>query len=197
MYTDHTLTPKEATRLCALGILAERQMQYAELASGVRYFVSHVMGPSLDVLGTSIELLKYEGLVEVVAGDGDQATLGISDKGLDELKVLLTANLRAAENDLNKLVIALKFRFLGMLEADERRDQIDLLIRAVDIELARLEELRAHHADDGATSSPGSTAKSKIWTGGRPGLMTCAGRFRGRQRLSVPALIALIPLPRI
>lgn len=148
MYADNTLTPKEATRLCALGMLADGPMAYAELAAGVRHFVTHVMGPSLDVLGTSIELLKHEGLVKALSGEKDKAILQITPDGLTELKTLLTARIKTAENDLNKLVIALKFRFMDFLEADERILQLDLLADAVENELARLEDLRAHHVDD-------------------------------------------------
>jgi len=148
MYADNTLTPKEATRLCALGMLADGPMAYAELAAGVRHFVTHVMGPSLDVLGTSVELLKHEGLVKALSGEKDKAILQITPDGLTELKTLLTARIKTAENDLNKLVIALKFRFMDFLEADERILQLDLLADAVENELARLEDLRAHHVDD-------------------------------------------------
>lgn len=148
MYADNTLTPKEATRLCALGMLADGPMAYAELAAGVRHFVTHVMGPSLDVLGTSIELLKHEGLVTPITGEKDQAVLEITNDGVKELKMLLKARIKSAENDLNKLVIALKFRFMDLLEADERLLQLDLLSDSVENELARLEDLRAHHADD-------------------------------------------------
>ena len=149
MYADNTLTPKEATRLCALGMLAGGDMTYAALAAGVRYFVTQVMGPSLEVMGTSIELLKHEGLVSTVAGSGDESMLSITAEGRAEFKTLLTANIKTAENDLNKLVIALKFRFMDDLDAVDRHAQIDLLVHAVDNELARLEELRAHHADEG------------------------------------------------
>lgn len=149
MYADNTLTPKEATRLCALGMLAEGDKAYAELAAGVRHFVTHVMGPSLDVLGTSVELLKYEGLVASVGGDGDTAILHITDSGMVELKTLLLANMKQAENDLNKLVTALKFRFMDVLEPAERVEQIDKMLHSAESELARLEDLRAHHAEDG------------------------------------------------
>ena len=148
MYADNTLTPKEATRLCALGLLADGPMAYAELAAGVRHFVTHVMGPSLDVLGTSIELLKHEGLVTPITGEKDQAVLEITKDGAAEPKMLLKARIKSAENDLNKLVIALKFRFMDLLDADERLLQLDLLSDSVENELARLEDLRAHHADD-------------------------------------------------
>jgi DNA-binding PadR family transcriptional regulator len=148
MYADNTLTPKEATRLCALGMLADGPMAYAELAAGVRHFVTHVMGPSLDVLGTSIELLKHEGLVTALSGEKDKAILQITPDGLAELRTLLTARIKTAENDLNKLVIALKFRFMDFLDPGERLLQIDLLTDSVENELARLEDLRAHHSDD-------------------------------------------------
>ncbi len=149
MYADNTLTPKEATRLCALGVLSGGALSYAELVQSVRHFVSHVMGPSLDVLGTSVELLKYEGLVRSVEGSGDKARLEITDKGRAELIELLSANLRASENDLNKLIVALKFRHLDLLDRDARVQQIDMLAHAVDAEMARLEDLRTHHAADG------------------------------------------------
>jgi DNA-binding PadR family transcriptional regulator len=148
MYADNTLTPKEATRLCALGILADGPIAYAELASGVRHFVTHVMGPSLDVLGTSIELLKHEGLVTSISGQADKAVLEITAEGTAELKMLLKAKIKTAENDLNKLIIALKFRYMDLLDSDERRQQLDLLSETFENEQARLEELRAHHVED-------------------------------------------------
>jgi DNA-binding PadR family transcriptional regulator len=148
MYADNTLTPKEATRLCALGILAGGNASYAELASNVRYFITHVMGPSLDVLGMSIELLKHEGLVKPVSGDGDQALLEITEEGRQELQTLLKANVKAAENDLNKLVVALKFLFLDCLSVEDQCDQMNMLGLTIENELARLEELRGHYSDD-------------------------------------------------
>ncbi len=63
MYQDKTLLPREVIRLASLGTLASRAMSYAELANEVRHFVSRIAGPSLDLMGTSIELLRYEGLV--------------------------------------------------------------------------------------------------------------------------------------
>ncbi|MGB0682990.1 MAG: hypothetical protein ACPGOV_09790 [Magnetovibrionaceae bacterium] len=144
MFSDNTLTPKEAIRLCALGTLAARPMRYSSLANSTRHFVSHILGPSLDVMGTSIELLKYEGLIEPVEGVGmeDDAELKLTDQGLAEIQALLNANLRAAATELNKLIIALKFRFLHLLEPEDRFIQADLLVEATENELARLEELR-------------------------------------------------------
>jgi len=144
MFADNTLTPKEAVRLCALGMVARESVRYSSLAGDVRHFCSRVMGPSLDLMGLSIELLRYEGLVEARDGQGmeDDALLSITDAGRRELKTLLTARLRPS-SDLSKLVIALKFRFLDLLEAKERGAQIDMLLDAFESELARFEDLRA------------------------------------------------------
>ena len=68
MYRDNTLIPTEAIRLAALGSLAEGDKQYADLASEIRYFVARIAGPSLDLLGTSLELLQYEGLAATIDG---------------------------------------------------------------------------------------------------------------------------------
>lgn len=151
MYADNTLTPKEAIRLCALGTLAQGPMHYSALANSVRHFIGNTLGPSLDLMGTSIELLKYEGLVEPVSGEGmsDDAELAVTDEGREELRKLLTAPLRSGVAELNKLIMALKFRFLHLLPAADRLAQADHLIEVGENELARLEDLRAHHAEDG------------------------------------------------
>jgi len=151
MYADNTLTPKEALRMCALGTLASGPMRYSALAAAIRHFISHITGPSLEVMGTSLELLKYEGLVEAVDGVGmeDDAVLGITDAGRAALHVLLTANVRSQASEMNKLIEALKFRFLHLLDLDDQRAQADILIDAKEIELARLDQLRDHHAGQG------------------------------------------------
>lgn len=150
MFTDNTLTPREAIRLCALGTLAAQPMRYSALANAIRHFISRILGPSLDLMGTSIELLRLEGLVRAIDGAGmeDDALLEITDAGRGELKNLLTANIRAASTDLNKLIVALKFRFLHHLDEADRQVQIDYLVESCEKELARLEDLRAHHAGD-------------------------------------------------
>ncbi|TAN61066.1 MAG: hypothetical protein EPN20_13020 [Magnetospirillum sp.] len=149
MFADNTLTPKEAVRLCALGTIASKPMHYSELAGSVRHFTGRIMGPSLELMGTSIELLRYEGLVEAIDGKGmeDDAQLTISAAGRRELHSLLTARLRPA-SDLSKLVVALKIRFLDLLDPVERRDQIELLIDGVESELARLVDLRGNNSQE-------------------------------------------------
>jgi len=152
MFADNTLTPREAIRLCALGTLAlaDDPLRYSELASAIRHFTSRITGPSLDIMGTSIELLKFEGLVEPIDGVGmeDDATLRLTAKGEDEMTALMTSRIRSAGGEVNKLITTLKLRFLHLLDTQAQREQIDLLIENCDTELARLDDLRAHHADD-------------------------------------------------
>lgn len=147
MFADNTLTPKEAVRLCALGTVARESTRYSELAGSVRHFLSRVAGPQLDLMGMSIELLRYEGLVEAIDGAGmeDDAQVAITEAGRRELHSLLTARLRPG-TDLSKLIIALKMRFLDLLEIKEQRAQADLLIEMVESELTRLIDLRGSFA---------------------------------------------------
>jgi DNA-binding PadR family transcriptional regulator len=146
MFRDKTLIPAEAIRLAALGMLAERPRPYAALASDVRHFASRIMGPSLDLLGPSLELLRHEGLV-AAEGEGGRAEVGLSiaEAGLAELDRLLRANVRAPLDDLTKLVVALKMRFLDRLSPADRRAQLDRLIELYDNEIARLADLRDNH----------------------------------------------------
>lgn len=149
MFADRTLTPKEATRLTALGTLALGPLPYSELANAIRHFIGSVIGPSPEIMGHSIELLKYEELVMAAGNEaGANTLLQLTEKGQAEMRTLLTANLRAADTALNKLVIALKFRFLHLLRPDEQCVQADLLVDVCGQELARLEHLRLHHAKD-------------------------------------------------
>ena len=149
MYRDKTLIPTEAIRLCALGVLAGGARRYGDLAVEVRHFASHVLGPSLDVLGPSLELLRHEGLVAPVDGadgaddDGpDGPALVLTEAGRAELRELLRAGVRSPVDDVNKLVLALKFRFLHLLTQAEAREQIADLVDLHDVELARLAKLR-------------------------------------------------------
>lgn len=150
MYSDNSLLPRETIRLAALGLLTRGPRSYAELAGEVRHFISRISGPSLELMGTSIELLRYEGLV-AAEGEGEDALLTITAEGDHELGELLRTAVRTPLNDLNKLVMALKLRFLHLLDAPARRDQADMMIDACRSELARLVDLSqggdAEHGD--------------------------------------------------
>ncbi|MBX6320640.1 MAG: hypothetical protein IRY94_02320 [Rhodospirillaceae bacterium] len=153
MYRDNSLIPSEAVRLAALGFLARGPSSYAALSETVRQFCERIVGPSLDLTGPSLELLRVEGLIES-EGAGDAAetrTLRITEAGRRELKRLLTARLRGATGEFNKLVIALKMRFLDLLDPAERQAQIDLLVDTCEAELRRLSDLRQRL--DGETSA--------------------------------------------
>lgn len=151
MYKDNSLLPREAVRLAALGILAGGQMTYAALAAAVRNFTSRIAGPSLDLMGTSIELLRFEGLIETEETETEEtleAVLTLTGDGHSELIALLRAAVRPPVNDVAKLILALKFRFLHMLDIPDQYDQIEMMIEACEGELARLVDLRGHHSED-------------------------------------------------
>lgn len=146
MYRDNTLIPAEAVRLAALGSLVQNERAYGELASEIRFFVARIVGPSLDLLGASLELLRHEGLIEADGAPGgtvaDDAMLRITDDGRVAFATLMTSNVRGLANDLSRLVIALKMRFLPLLAREDRHEQAEILAEACETELARLKELR-------------------------------------------------------
>jgi len=151
MYRDNSLMPKETVRLAALGLLAGGEWRYADLAQAVRHFTTRYWGPTLDVMASSIELLRFEGLVETVAegvGLGDER-LRLTEAGEATLRDLLRAAVRAPTNDFSKLVVALKMKFLHLLPAAEQREQAEALIELRQAELARLIDLRGSQGGGG------------------------------------------------
>lgn len=147
MYRDNTLIPTEAIRLAALGRLMEGSTYYSELADEVRRFVGSIVGPSLDMLAPSFELIRFEGLTRSgpVPIDGKEANIEITEEGKQIFHTLMTSNVRAPVNDVSKLVIALKIRFLYLLDNSDRLNQISMLSNIYESELTRLEQLRASH----------------------------------------------------
>jgi DNA-binding PadR family transcriptional regulator len=153
MYPDNTLLPSEAIRLLALGFLVEGPCSYADLAAQVRHLSGRIVGPSLELVGAPLELLKVEGLAELghksdtSAEDQTQAPLAITEAGRNEFRRLMNSNMRAPVNELAKLIIAVKVRFLHLLPRDEQALQADLLLENCERELARLSDLRDSHQD--------------------------------------------------
>ena len=143
MFADNSLLPKEAIRLAALGFACERPMRYAALASAVRHFTSRIRGPSLDLMGSSIELLRAEGLIEA-DGAGEDPPLRITEAGRREIQTLLPTAVRAPGSDAGRLAFALKMRFLHLLAPGLRRDQVEMMIEACQAELVRLGDLAAN-----------------------------------------------------
>lgn len=147
-FRDQSLIPTEAVRLTALGELARAEMSLGALSAAVRGFVSRLMGPSLDVLGLSIEQLRYEDLVEARgkrAGPGQSLSadtvLALTDKGQAKLREMMQSPVRAPMTDLSKMVVALKMRFLDLLPPEERAPQVEQLVEMADMEIARLQDL--------------------------------------------------------
>lgn len=155
MLRDNSLIPVEAVRLCALGRLMQGELAYGELAGEVRHFVSRMVGPSLDLLGTSIELLRLEGLLEAAAesngagkgADDPARLLHITDSGREAFRDLMRARVRMPGSDVGKLVLALKLRFLDLLTPEDRQEQIDLMEDVYLQERARLIDLRQRAED--------------------------------------------------
>ena len=154
-YRDQTLIPTEAIRLAALGALSEGPRQYGDLAVAVRHFASRMLGPTLDVLGPSIETLRHEGLIEPVdprAGHGQSlkgdTPVRLAAAGRAALVELLKSRVRAPMTDLAKMVVALKLRHLHLLEPADRKAQLQMLVELAEAELVRLRDLHGQQAGE-------------------------------------------------
>jgi DNA-binding PadR family transcriptional regulator len=150
MYKDNSLVPSEAVRLAGLGLLAKGPRGYADLAREIRHFAQRIVGPSLELLGPSLELFKVEGLIETQnpKAPHDEQLMALTESGRAELRRLMTANLRGPMGEVNKLIIALKLHFFETLSAEEQKMQAEMLEEACERELARLLDLRSHHAEN-------------------------------------------------
>lgn len=148
MYRDRSLTPTEAVRLAALGGLMERPRRYGELAEEIRFFTARVVGPSLDLLGSSLELLLIEGLAEETGGGAAEAReIAVTDAGRRAFHQLMDAVVRAPLNDVSRLVLLLKLRFVVLLDPETQEDQLDMIADLVRTQRARYAELAAEYAD--------------------------------------------------
>jgi hypothetical protein len=98
-------------------------MSYAAVANEVRHFTTRFWGPTLDVMSSSIELMRLEGLVEAdgTAATAGEAVLHLTQTGRTELHELLSATVRVPASDFNKLVVALKLRFMHLLPIEQQR----------------------------------------------------------------------------
>ncbi len=148
MYQDKVLIPAEAIKLAALGALMGNPQTYAELAQDIRHVVSRVVGPNLDLLGSSLEILRLEGLI-APADKGavvtDQTSLVITTEGQNSFYLLMASALRVPMDETGRLVYFLKLRFLDYLEGDDLLDQLELIKEFHQGELARLKDLHATH----------------------------------------------------
>jgi hypothetical protein len=145
MYRDNSLIPLEAIRIAGLGALADRPLRYAEIAADIRRFSSRIVGPSLDLMGSSVEILRTEGLIGPVPADASEPDprLQLTESGREVLLLLLNSGLRATNTELSRLIVALKMRFLHLLAPRDRQGQILLLKSLLEGERERYQDLRA------------------------------------------------------
>lgn len=146
---EPALIPGSAVRLAALGLLHAGPRRYDEVTVEVRHLASRILGPSLDILGHSIELLRAEGLIESVGPRGGpgqslrgESMVALTEAGRRELQTLLAAPIRGPMTDAAKLLIVLKLRFFALMSGEEQRRQLEMLIDLTQGEIARLTDLR-------------------------------------------------------
>ena len=146
MQRDRVLIPVEGLRLAALGILASRgPTDYATLATMVRLFATSFGASPVDVMSSSIELLRFEGLI----GIGDEgenagsALVTLMPGGREELERLMLAPVRLSGAS-SRLMVALKMRFFRLLDATGQERLAEVLGDALRSERARLVNLRRH-----------------------------------------------------
>lgn len=147
MADPDSLLPAQAVRLAALGLLAEEPRRYDDLAREVGAFTGAILGKSIDLMGTSLDLLRYEGLIEAAGGTGmvDNAEMRLTGAGEEALRRLLRAGLNAPNQEINRLVLALKLRFLPRLDVAGRDEALAQIREWYAAEIARFAELRARH----------------------------------------------------
>lgn len=136
--------PNQALRLCALGTLwMDGAQAYADLSAQVRSFTAQALGPTPQMTSSSLELLRFDGLVEAVEGEAmaDNAVLAITQAGRDELRSLILSTARGATADLNRLLMLLRLRFVHLLPPADRRALLERLIEQFEGEGSRLKTL--------------------------------------------------------
>ena len=124
---ESTLLPTQAIRLCALGtLLADGPTTYAGLAGQVRALTGNQLGPAPTVTASSVELLRYEGLVLAIGLDdptqpaGPETVLHITPEGQRAFAELMAGGLTTPMNELNRLVVQLRLAFSYLLEGPQR-----------------------------------------------------------------------------
>jgi hypothetical protein len=137
---DPTLLPSRAMRLAALGALALRDRDYASLVQEIHELALAVVGPTPDGFGSSLELLRYEGLIS--GGEEGHGTVSITAEGRAEFVRLLTIRLRHPSGEYNRLWLALKLRFLPQLPESQQAVELARMCTLFEREIERLSELR-------------------------------------------------------
>ena len=143
MHTGNILSSHEAIRLIGLGLLMAGPMAYEDLASKIRFIVTRVVGQSLDLLGSSLEILHLEGLVTKEPSTlTSSENLILTDNGRHAFHKLMESDIKVPLDDVSRLVLSLKLMFWHHLDAPEKEDQLDILLALFENEIARLEDLK-------------------------------------------------------
>lgn len=134
---ENALLPTQAIRLCALGtLLADGPIDYATLAGRIRALTGNQLGPAPTVTASSVELLRYEGLVLAIGLDdptlpaGPETPLQITEDGKHAFAELMAGGLTTPMNELNRLVVQLRLAFSHLLEGAQR-DSVRLALIAL------------------------------------------------------------------
>jgi len=128
--------------MAALGALLRGERPYSEIAREVRQFTARIVGPSLELLGSSIELLRLEGLLEAASRQqADEPVLRLTETGLAALREYLRADINPDASAHHRLLIALKLRFIGILDINEQLAQLRALERINEADAVRLDDL--------------------------------------------------------
>ena len=137
---DPTLLPSRAMRLAALGALVQKPRAYASLAQEIRDLAVAVVGPSPDAFASSLELLRYDGLI--TGGEEGEGNVSITPAGRDEFAQLMVTRLRKPTGEFNRLWLALKLRFLPLLAPPNQAEEIGRMLALFEGEIDRLGVLR-------------------------------------------------------
>lgn len=145
---DNTLLPTQVIRLCALGTLrAQGDLAYGVLANEVRTVTAHLTGTAPTVTASSIQLLRYEGLIDAVDLDDPvqpanaDTVLRITDSGRRAFEELMAGGLSTPMNELNRLAVQLRLTFLHLLEETQRDAVRMALIALYEREIDRISAL--------------------------------------------------------
>ena len=76
------------------------------------------------------------------------AQLSLTDAGHKKFIELMQGNVRDTSGELSRLIMALKMRFLHLLDHDIRTEQIEILQDVCELDLERVLALRDEHANE-------------------------------------------------
>ena len=99
--------------------------------------------------GASLNM-ALEGLVKEDSGNAafSDGQLILTQQGHDKFVELMQGNLRDTSGELSRLIMALKMRYLHLLDDDIRREQLEILQDVCELDLERVLALREEHANE-------------------------------------------------